>query len=86
MDPKQIIAHLLGRNWEPEDAGYPDPKRLGADLVAQDPRRQEAVFVRRRQRTVIFQDTRTGRWTEHRFEVINRRHWAYEKIRAGLDR
>ena len=68
MDPKQIIAHFLGRNWEPEDAGYPDPKRLGADLVAQDPRRQEAVFVRQRQRTAIFQDTRTaaGRSTDSR--------------------
>ncbi len=86
MDTRQIISHIIGRNWEPEETVYTDLKRLGADLVAQDPHRQEAVFVRRRQRTVIFQDTRTGRWTEHRFEVINRRHWAYEKIRAGLHR
>jgi hypothetical protein len=83
MDPKNIGNRLIARRWAKDEPI--DPRRLGAEYVAQDAGHQEAGFIRRRQRTVIFQDTRTGHWTEYPFPQVNRRHWAYNQIRAALD-
>jgi hypothetical protein len=84
MDTKDLINRLIARRWAQDESLH--PKRLSAEFVVQDNRRQEVVFIRRRQRTVIFQDTRTGQWTEHPFPQVNHRHWAYDQIRAALGR
>jgi hypothetical protein len=84
MDPQNLANRLITRRWAQDESV--DPKRLGAEYVVQDNRRQEVIFVRRRQRTVIFQDARTGQWTEYPFPQVNRRHWACDQIRAALGR
>ncbi|HOW64228.1 MAG TPA: hypothetical protein P5186_16170 [Candidatus Paceibacterota bacterium] len=84
MDAKDFGNRLIARRWAQNEVA--DLKRLGAEYVARDDKRHEAIFVRRRQRSVIFQDTRTGHWTEYPYPQVNPRHWAYDLIQAALDR